>query len=243
MSSSKQIIKKFLLFKKLSLLGLFRTKNSGVFGENGFYNIYISYFEKNTSSISLVAVFNCINKLYPLISLLLSKESLFLFINIDNNCSSFLTKIFYSLLKKIKSYCIYDWGFGLLTNFSKTYYEFFLEKQAQLHKLPDIIFLLRVLEKQHYIMTEVQNVGTLSLGLVDYENSSSIDYPIPSNTSSEYSYFFFKLLVKFITNLKFNTEKHLVKDSKKKIKRLKFYNKILLKNRYKKKFKLRTKKY
>ena len=243
MSLSKQITKKFLLFKKLSLLGLFRTKNSVISGENGFYNIYLSYFEKNTSSISLIGLLNCINKLYPLISLLLLKESLFLFINIDNNCSSFLTKIFYSLLKKIKAYCIYDWGFGLLTNFSKTYYEFFLEKQAQLHKLPDIIFLLRVLEKQHYIMTEVQNAGTLSLGLVDYENSSSVDYPIPSNTSSEYSYFFFKLLVKFITNSKFSTKKSFLKGSKKKIKRLKFYNRILLKNRYRKKFKLGIKKY
>jgi hypothetical protein len=49
-------------------------------------------------------------------------------------------------------------------------------------------------------MTEVQSAGALSLGLVDYENSSYIDYPITSNTSSEYSYFFFRLLAKLIKN-------------------------------------------
>jgi hypothetical protein len=234
--SSKQIIKTILLFKKLSLLGLFRTKNLEISGENGFCNIYFSYFENKRSSISIIGLRNCIIKLYPLINLILVKESLFLFINVDGNRSSFLTKIFYSLLKKINAYCIYDWGFGLLTNFSKKYYEFFLEKQAQLHKLPDIVFLLRVLEKQHCIMTEIQNAGALSLGLVDYENSSSVDYPIPSNTSTEYSYFFFKLLTKVITNSKVITGQCFSKGSKKKIKRLKFYSRILLRNRSKKKF-------
>ena len=49
-------------------------------------------------------------------------------------------------------------------------------------------------------ITEVKNSGALSLGLVDYESSNSIDYPIPSNSSLEYSYFFSRLLSKIIIN-------------------------------------------
>jgi hypothetical protein len=104
----KQTNIKFLLFKKLSLLGLFRLKNLETSGENRAHNVYLSYFEKNIYSLSAEAIFQCINKLYPLVGLLLLKESLFLFINIDKNNEGFLIKIFYSLLKKIRAYCIYD---------------------------------------------------------------------------------------------------------------------------------------
>ena len=86
--------------------------------------------------------------------------------------------------------------------------------------------------KQHYILTEVQNSGALSLGLIDYENSGSIDYPIPANTSLEYSYFFFRLLLKIITNSKkthtfVNNQYGFQK--KNKIKRVKFLTKVLKK--------------
>jgi hypothetical protein len=226
---SNKINEKFLLFKKLSLLGLFRVNISD---ENGFYNLHLSYVEKRICSVSLRTILGCIKKIYPLINFLLLKESLFLFINIDKNNDGFLTKIFYSLVKKIRAYCIYDWGYGILTNYTRVYYEFFLEKKGELlHKLPDIVFLLRILEKQHYIMTEVQNAGTLSLGLVDYENSLHIDYPIPSNTSSEYSYFFFRLLSKLIKNSATMVEQDFYEEPKQKMKRLKFLASILSKKR------------
>jgi hypothetical protein len=207
-------------------------KNSEVSGNNGFYNLHLSYVEKRMCSLSFVTMLHYIKKLYPLISL-------FLFINIDKNIDGFLTKIFYSLVKKIRAYCIYDWGYGILTNYKRVYYEFFLEKKGRLlYRLPDIIFLLRILEKQHYIMTEVQNGGTLSLGLVDYENSLHMDYPIPSNTSSEYSYFFFRLLAKLIKDSTIMVEQDFYEKPKQKIKRLKFLASILYQNiNRKKKFK------
>jgi hypothetical protein len=108
MFSSKQINIRFLLFKKLSVLGLFRIKNLETSGENRIHNVHLSHFEKKTCSLSLELMIRSINKLYPLLGLLLLKESLFLFINIDKNSKSFLTKIFYSLVKKIRAYCIYD---------------------------------------------------------------------------------------------------------------------------------------
>jgi hypothetical protein len=236
---SNKINMKFLLFKKLSLLGLFRMKISG---KNGFYNLHLSYAQKRICSLSLGTMFGCIKKLYPLINLFLLKESLFLFINIDKNNDGFLTKIFYSLVKKIRAYCIYDWGYGILTNYTRVYYEFFLEKKDKLlYKLPDIVFLLRILEKQHYIMTEVQNAGTLSLGLVDYENSLHMDYPIPSNTSLEYSYFFFRLLTKLIKNSTTMAEQDFYEEPKQKIKRLKFLANVLFRKfNSKKKFKINS---
>lgn len=108
MSFLKNINKKFLIFKKICILGLFRTKKVSYLGENSFYNSQISYLENNMCSIGLTSVFKSINKLYPLISLLILKNNSFLFISVDKFDSSFLTKIFYTLLKKIKSYCIYD---------------------------------------------------------------------------------------------------------------------------------------
>jgi hypothetical protein len=235
---SKQINIKFLLFKKLSIIGLFKIKNLEIFSENSAYNTHVSYFDKKICSISMGVIFDCMNKLYPLINLLLLKKSVFLFINIDKNQNGFLTKIFYSLLKKIRAYCVYDWGYGLLTNYTRTYYEFFLEKKEELYKFPDIIFLLRILEKQQYVMTEVTSAGTLSLGLVDYGNSAHIDYPIPSNTSSEYSYFFFKLLGKLIKNSTIMVEQDLDTGYKKKIKRLEILINTLYENTRKDKFKI-----
>lgn len=225
---SKKITKKFLLYKKLSILGLFRNTQTKFISENINYNMYLAYKEKNINSISINSLFKSIKKIYPLISLLLLKESIFLFVSVDKNDNSFLTKIFYSLIKKLKIYCIYDWGFGLLTNFTRTYYKLFLENKEHLHKLPDIIFFLRIVEKQHYLITEAKNSGALSLGLVDYESSNSIDYPIPSNSSLEYSYFFSRLISKIIININKDsifTKSYLNVDilKHKKIKRLKFW--------------------
>jgi hypothetical protein len=88
-------------------------------------------------------------------------------------------------------------------------------------------------------MTEVQNAGKLTLGLVDYENSWSIDYPIPSNASSEHSYFFFRLIAKLIKNsvTLLELERDFYEDRKKKIKRLEIFTSILYQNISKKKFK------
>jgi predicted YcjX-like family ATPase len=82
-------------------------------------------------------------------------------------------------------------------------------------------------------MTEVKKSGTLSLGLVDYDNSWYVDYPIPSNTSTEYSYFFFKLLVNLIKNSATMVEQDFYEVPKKRIKRLRFFTAILRKKKHK----------
>jgi hypothetical protein len=59
-------------------------------------------------------------------------------------------------------------------------------------------------EKQHYIVPEVQRVGSLSIGASDYESSGCIDYPIPINSTLDYSYFFVKFFILLLNN---NTSK------------------------------------
>lgn len=231
---------KFLIFKKLSILGLFYNKSTSLIDNSNYYNKYILYKESNISYLSMNFLIKNIQKLYNIIYLLLLKHNTFLFISLDNYDSSFLVKIAYSLIKKIKVYCIFDWGFGLLTNFSRVYYQLLLEQREYLYKIPEVIFFLRILEKPHYYKVEFQNVSSLSIGIIDYRNSGFLDYPIPSNDSLEYSYFFFRILIKILNvfdkiNL-FNSSD--LKNIKvRRNKRLKFWSKALFKR--KKNFKLK----
>jgi hypothetical protein len=123
------------------------------------------------------------------------KENLFLFINVDKDGGRFLTRFIYSIIKKIKIYCSYDWGFGSLTNFNRIFYKYYLDDKEHFYHVPTIAIFLRILEKQHYIIPEAQRIGALSIGPSDYELSGSIDYPIPMNTSLDYNYFFLKFFI------------------------------------------------
>jgi hypothetical protein len=189
----------FKHFKKLNGLGIFKSNTIKTSKENLYYNYYLSYYSTDTIySISMIYLLKCIYKIYPLIDLLLLKENRFLFINIDNEGGSGLTKFIYSIITKVKAYCTYDWGFGSLTNFYRIHLLFFLQSKKHLQNLPTIIILLRILDKQHYVIPETQRIGSLSLGPLNYEVSECIDYPIPMNVSLDYNYFFIKFILLLI---------------------------------------------
>lgn len=63
---------------------------------------------------------------------------------------------------------------------------------------------MRILDKEHYIVPETQKIGALTIGPANYESSNSIDYPLPSNISIEYTYFFLKIFLKFLNYSSFN---------------------------------------
>ena len=126
-----------------------------------------------------------------LVPLLLVNPNTYLFINVDKNNDSFLTKVVYSIISVVSVYCIYDWGFGILSNFGRIYFRDFLEGTEHNYLVPTVVFFLRMLERQLYLVTEAKHVGALGLGPAEYESSGCIDYPIPVSTSLCYSYFFF----------------------------------------------------
>jgi len=74
-----------------------------------------------------------------------------------------------------------------------------LENKEHLRNLPTIVILLRVLDKQHYIIPETRRIGCLSLGPLNYDISESIDYPIPMNISLDYNYFFIKFVLTLLS--------------------------------------------
>jgi hypothetical protein len=194
------MIQKFKYFKKLSILGIFKTFDQKINKNNLYYNYYLSYYSDTIYSTSTVYLIKYIYKIYPLVSLLFLKENLFLFVNVDQGGGRFLTKFIYSLIKKIKIFCSYDWGFGSLTNFNRIFYKFFLGDTKHFYHVPTIVIFLRMLEKEHYIVPEAQRVGALSLGPSDYGISGCIDYPVPMNATLDYSYFFLKFFILSFNN-------------------------------------------
>jgi hypothetical protein len=191
------LFNKFINFKKLSLLGMFSIEITKELKNNVSYNYYISNGYYESFSISIEKLFKSVRRIYPLINSLYYNNNFFLFVNIEDglNDSKYMAKIFLILLGSIDIYCTYDWGYGSLTNFGRIFTHFYLEDKEHFPEIPSVTIFLKIFEKQHYIIPDTQRVGALSIGLVDYRSSGCIDYPVPGNTSVEYTYFLFKILL------------------------------------------------
>lgn|GEM_PF-5213077 len=118
-----------------------------------------------------------------------------------------------------------------MTNFGRIFTHFYLEDKEHFPEIPSVAIFLKIFEKQHYVIPDTQRVGALSIGLSDYRSSGSIDYPIPGNTSIEYTYFLFKIML--LQMLRTNRKMHFMRnthesisDEKVTFKKLKWLSKI-----------------
>jgi hypothetical protein len=82
------MIQKFKYFKKLSILGILKTFDQKINKNNLFY------YSDTIYSTSTVYLIKYIYKIHPLVSLLLLKEDLFLFVNVDQGGGRFLQNFF-----------------------------------------------------------------------------------------------------------------------------------------------------
>lgn len=108
LNHEKSFVWKFKRYKKLSILGLFKTFSQKTNKNNLYYNHYLFYYSDTIYSTSALYLIKYLYKVHPLFSILVLKENLFLFVNVDQGGGRFLTKFIYSLIKKIKFFCSYD---------------------------------------------------------------------------------------------------------------------------------------
>jgi len=106
----------------------------------------------------------------------------------------FLTR-FYILLTHIASFIVYDWAYGIISNF------FLIELKDYVYnsnKLPSLVFLLALFNQQKIICNELSKKNLLSIGLIEIGTSLHIDYPIFIKPLAEYTCIFFQVILKVI---------------------------------------------
>jgi hypothetical protein len=161
------------------------------------YDIYLSCYNYLAYEVNISKFNKMLRLIYHVLNKLIISQNLFSFISLTAN-SSFFYETMLSTFKKLKIYFIYDWGFGILTNDLRIYTNHYNEKKHCLANLPDTSFVLAPANKQRLIATELKRRCILSIGPANHHKPTYIDYPIPSNISLSYSYFFFRFFIKIL---------------------------------------------
>lgn len=193
------MVKKLKYYKKLKLLGIFRYLIKNIFISNKKYQNYISFFTDYYLSIIFFKFVFCFNKLINLVFYSNFYLFKFFYLFIDLKLTNlFCQSSVYSLLKTSKFYCIYDWTYGVLSNFFGIHLSEYL---YQCQQMPVLIFLLELFDQYNIIINELKKRSLLSIGLVSYKSNSYIDYPVfLSSDFSESSFVFFKFILYSLKN-------------------------------------------
>ena len=139
-----------------------------------------------------------IRSLKPLIKNILIKRSVFLFLTLNEHCDSFYES-FYQVMLNLNIDVIYDWGFGILTNRARIYFDYYVNRKYCFEVFPDVVFLSGIFGRKKVVMTELKTKCILTVGIIDQKKLILLDYSLPGKVSIEYLYYFFKLLL-FLLN-------------------------------------------
>lgn len=186
--------KRVKYFKALFSLGFFtnRVLKSELIG----YNNYLSLRYKNNEIYTFQVLAFGLHYIVPLVSSVFYLKNCFLFIDLKKTNLFFLNKLF-NFFNFTYSFIIYDWAYGIITNF------FSIELLKYTYRsinLPTLVFLLELLDQQRMISIELSKKKLLSIGLVSIEDPIYVDYPIFIKSLSEYNIFFLQLILKLINS-------------------------------------------
>lgn len=153
------------------------------------------WIKKYTYSLNYLSILNYgLFYILPLILVMNLKKNCFLFIDLKKTNFFFFNKL-YKIFKYTLSFLVYDWTYGVITNF------FAIELNTydyRSNKLPLLVFLLALFEQRSVIYNELNRKNLLSIGLVSLEELNYIDYPIFIRPKIEYSFIFFQLILKLL---------------------------------------------
>jgi len=141
--------KRIRYFKKLISLGFFKNKVSKF--ELIGYNNYLALNHKDFSVYNFQILSFGLHLIIPLIASVIFLKNCFLFIDLKKTNLFFLNRLF-KILNSTFSYIIYDWAYGIITNF------FSIELIAYTYKsvaLPTIVFMLELLNQQRMVCMEL----------------------------------------------------------------------------------------
>jgi hypothetical protein len=166
--------------------------------ENFVRNKLVSYRTVANNITNTYIFFKVFKKIYPIIKSTISNSGIFFFISLSESGVIFF-KEFFTFLKRSKVNIIFDWGFGILTNRLRIYVNHYLYgRKHYFVDFPDIAFLMSTKGRQKVVTTELKRCNILSVGIVSYLDSEYVDYPIISNASIQYLFFFYKCALKII---------------------------------------------
>lgn len=183
--------KRLKYFRRLKSLGFFRQKKKDF--EN-VQHLNLVLWKNNNFFLSLKTISFGLSNILPILISLNIIKSCFLFIDLKKTNLFFLNN-FYRLISYLTAFIIYDWGYGIISNFFSIELEFYTYTA---NKYPSLAFVLSTLKQQKLICNELNKKNILSIGLISLENSIYLDYPIFIKPSSEYSCVFFQFLLKVI---------------------------------------------
>ena len=186
--------KRVKYFKALISLGFFKNKVDKF--ELVGYNNYLAFKYKNFGIYYFQILSFGLHYILPIVSSVIFLKNCFLFIDLKKTNLFFLNKL-YKIFNSTFSFIIYDWAYGIITNF------FSIELLEYTYKsihLPTLVFLLELLDQQYMICRELYNKKLLSIGLVSIETPIYVDYPIFIKSISEYSNFFLQSILKLINS-------------------------------------------
>lgn len=184
--------KRLKYYKFLVRMGFFKSRVKSY--EYNTYTNFLAIKQKRYAFYFINSIFVGVYRILPIILSIFIKKSCFLFIDLKKTNLFFLSR-FYRILNHLSSFVIYDWAYGILTNFFQMELEVYTYTT---NKLPSLVFLLALLNQQQVICNELSKKNLLSIGLISIGTSLHIDYPIFIKPLAEYSCVFFQVLLKLI---------------------------------------------
>lgn len=184
-------------------LGFFQTKVSSFNQSLLFMNVL--FLQHNAFYwYEFKSIFLSLYQLIPLIKRWTSLKYIFTFIDFSNLCLSFL-ELTLDLLKTSYSYIIYDWSYGIISNFRSLRLKAFSYASTA---LPSIAILLHMYKQEKLVSIELKRRLILTVGLVPHTLSSLVDYPLAIHSKPESTLIFLKFLL-YTMNLELNSIKKL----------------------------------
>jgi hypothetical protein len=185
--------KRLKYYKFLIGIGFFKSEVNSY--EYSTYTNFLAVRHKHYAFQIIDSVFLGIYRILPIMFSVILKKSCFLFIDLKKTNVFFISR-FYTILNHLPSFVIYDWTYGILTNFFRIELKLYTYST---NSLPSLSFLLAMFKNQKVICNELSRKNLLTVGLISVGTSLHIDYPIFIVPLAEFSCIFFQILLKAIT--------------------------------------------
>lgn len=186
----------YLLHIKLYNLGFFllkKTSNSNTFASNAI----VAFHTSARFAIHTWNFYKILKKIVPLFTGTSMRRPNMHFFALGVSGMYFFEK-FFSLLEKSTINIVFDWGFGVITNRRRMFFNYYKNSRVCFQEHPEIAFLLSILGRQKVVTTELRNAQIISTGITEYGEIGYVDFPIPSNADLKYVYIYFRLAIRLI---------------------------------------------
>jgi len=165
------------------------------------YKKYISFSNQNVMQFNFY--YTCKNfKIFTkYLKYFISNSCTFLFITVNKDIFYF-SHLYKFLQKKINSYFVYDWIFGVISNYQLIYDTYERREQILIHKQPCIGILTQTKFWTKIIINELKTMNTFCMGVVDALQLKFVDFPILLPNFFESGFFVLNFFLRYLSSFK-----------------------------------------